>query len=303
MPKSAGFEVEIFDYLDADGLRAKYANAGVDVSAVEEVDHIGDGRPMTEVIGVRNHYDWIVASHVIEHVPDLLSFLADCEALLKPGGSLVLAVPDKRCCFDILRPISTVGQVLQAHLDGRKRPPPGIIFDDVAYARKKNGHIGWRLHDHSQLEEVRPAEDAWSMFEQARGSDAYVDMHCWVFVPSSFRLIVSALASFGLIGLRELNFQVNDGEFFVVLSTRAPLTKFDIGTLASAAFAEEHESSVLAETESLLRELESTRRELSAALQREAAQVQRVANITASTSWRLTAPLRAAKTLIARVSH
>ena len=99
MPKAAGFNVEILDYLDAEGLRRKYAAAGIDVSAVEEVDYIADGRSMTEVIGQRQRYDSIVASHVIEHVPDFVAFLNDCEALLKPGGSLVLAVPDKRCCF------------------------------------------------------------------------------------------------------------------------------------------------------------------------------------------------------------
>ncbi|HEX8047480.1 class I SAM-dependent methyltransferase [Rhizobium sp.] len=303
MPKAAGFDVEILDYLDAEGLREKYARAGLDVSAVEEVDFIGDGRSMTEVIGTHARYDWIVASHVIEHVPDLVSFLTDCEALLKPGGSLVLAVPDKRCCFDILRPISTVGQVLQAHVDGRKRPSPGIVFDDVAYARKRDGHIGWSLADRGELKEVRPAKDAWTLFEQARRSDAYIDMHCWVFVPSSFRLIVDALATFGLIGLRELSFQVNDGEFFVVLSTSAPLTTLDIGALALAAVAEEREALVLAETESLRRDLEATRAELSAALQRQATEAQRIADITASTSWRLTAPLRAAKNLVAKTFH
>jgi 2-polyprenyl-3-methyl-5-hydroxy-6-metoxy-1,4-benzoquinol methylase len=80
MPKAAGFDVEILDYLDAEGLRRKYANAGVDVSAVEEVDYISDGRPMTEVMGDRQRYDWIVTSLVIEHVPDLGAFLVDCEA-------------------------------------------------------------------------------------------------------------------------------------------------------------------------------------------------------------------------------
>jgi len=303
MPKAAGFDVEILDYLDAEGLRQKYAKAGLDVSAVEEVDFVSDGRPMTDVIGARHRYDWIVASHVVEHVPDLVSFLADCEALLKPGGSLVLAVPDKRCCFDVLRPISTVGQVLQAHVDGRTRPSPGVIFDDVAYARKRNGHIGWSLHDRSELKEVRPVEDAWGLFEKARKSDVYIDMHCWVFVPSSFRLIVRALATFGLIGLREISFQVNDGEFFVVLSTSAPLAAVDIGVLALAARVEERESLVAAEAEGLLRDLETARADLSAALQRQAAQVQRIAEITASTSWRLTAPLRATKAFIAKKLH
>src|SRR3954453_7805199 len=82
MRKADGFDVEVLVYLDAEGLRRKYSGAGLDVSAVEAVDFVSDGRPMTEVIGDRHRYDWIVASHVIEHVPDLVSFLVDCEALL-----------------------------------------------------------------------------------------------------------------------------------------------------------------------------------------------------------------------------
>lgn len=64
MPKAAGFRVETLDYLGAESLRRKYANTGMDLSVVEEVDYIADGRPMTEVIGDRQRYDWIVASHV-----------------------------------------------------------------------------------------------------------------------------------------------------------------------------------------------------------------------------------------------
>ena len=241
MPKAAGFDVEILDYLDAEGLRRKYAAAGVDLSAVEEVDYIADGRPMTEVIGERQRYDWIVASHVIEHVPDVVAFLIDCEALLKPGGSLVLAVPDKRCCFDILRPVSTVGQVLQAHVDDRKRPWPGVIFDDIAYTRKRSGRIGWGLGDREPLEEVRSPDVARQFFEQACRDESYADVHCWVFVPSSFRLIINSLAAFGMTGLRELSFRDAGGEFYAVLSTRAPAQALDLGALALSAQAEERE--------------------------------------------------------------
>jgi hypothetical protein len=244
MPKAAGFDVEILDYLDGKGLRRKYADAGLDVSDIEEVDYVSDGRRMVDVIGDRHRYDWIVASHVIEHVPDLVAFLCDCEALLKPEGSLILAVPDKRCCFDVLRPVSTIGQILQAHVDGRTRPPPGVIFDDVAYARKRNGNIGWALGEQSPLEEVRPIDDARQLFEMACDSDAYVDMHCWVFVPSSFRMIINALSMLGRTGLRELRFQPGEGEFYTVLSRQAEPVSFDLGSLALAAQAEEREAAL-----------------------------------------------------------
>jgi hypothetical protein len=51
----------------------------------------------------------------------MLGFLKDCETLLKQGGILVLAVPDKRRCFDLLQPLTSTGMILQAHAERRVR--------------------------------------------------------------------------------------------------------------------------------------------------------------------------------------
>ncbi|MFC3124936.1 class I SAM-dependent methyltransferase [Pseudoroseomonas globiformis] len=305
-PRAEGYDVEIVDYLDAEGLRRKYAAAGADVSRVEEVDFIADGRPLPEVIGARHRYDWIIASHVIEHVPDLVQFLRDCEALLKPGGALVLAVPDKRCCFDVLRPVSSVGQVLQAHLDGRTRPVPGVLFDDIAYARRRDASIGWALDDKRPLEAVQPLDFARTHFEQACASDTYVDMHCWVFVPSSFRLIIATLAELGQTGLREAAFRAMGGEFFAVLSREGRNCQADLGTLAQAAREEEAEAVLAAgastvplgdlataDHETLRRRLAALEHELAARSATEAELRARLAAMEGARLWRATAPVRA----------
>jgi SAM-dependent methyltransferase len=136
--------IETLDYVDAAGLREKYKDdPSVDISRIEPVDFVSDGRPMVEIIGKRGCYDYILASHVIEHTPDMLGFLKDCEALLKPTGILVLAVPDKRRCFDVFQPLSSTGQVLQAHAQGLRRPSIGSIFDMHAYRGERNGVIAW----------------------------------------------------------------------------------------------------------------------------------------------------------------
>ena len=142
-PKRDGWNVEIVDHLNAASLQSKYAAWGVDGSAIEEVDYIVGTDGLYAAIGRESRFDFILASHAIEHMPDVVQFLKDCERLLKPGGILSLVVPDKRFCFDVLKPLSTTGQVLQAHIDRRQKHSPGTIFDAHALHVKKNEAIVW----------------------------------------------------------------------------------------------------------------------------------------------------------------
>jgi hypothetical protein len=181
-----------------------------------------------------------VASHVIEHVPDLLGFLKDCEQLLKPEGRLSLAVPDKRCCFDIFQALTTTGQVLQAHYDRACRPSPAILFDFVANFARRGERDAWTVHETSEPRLLNSLESAKALFDHGRSTDQYFDAHVWRFVPSSFRMIASDLYLLGEISLREFSFLAPTGaEFFAVLSREAPGCPHDRLTLAKQALNEQ----------------------------------------------------------------
>jgi SAM-dependent methyltransferase len=224
LPKSEGFRVETVDYTDADGLRNKYnGNPNVDIDRIEAVDHVvGKGKTLAEAVGKRRAFDYIVASHVIEHTPDMVGFLQSCEELLTTSGVLVLAVPDKRHCFDVLQPLTSTGDVLQAHLDERTMPTPGAVFDDLAYNAVRGDDIGWGSSDGRNLRFVASLEAAANAYQSLRRFPIYRDVHVWRFVPSSFRLILRDLYEIGEIGLREERFYDSPvNEFYVSLSTSA----------------------------------------------------------------------------------
>lgn len=242
LPKAEGFRVETADYTDADGLRAKYqGNPHVDAGRIEPVDHVlNEGRTLAEAVGRPGAFGYVIASHVIEHTPDMLGFLKSCEALLAPGGVLLLAVPDKRHCFDVLQPLASTGAVLQAHLDRRIRPTPGAVFDDVAYNAVREDAIGWTAADTRPLRFFAPLDAAAAAYKTTQSQRDYRDVHVWRFVPSSFRLIMRDLHAIGAIRLREDQFHDSVGnEFYMSLSASAAGCLVDRLTLAKQGLAEQ----------------------------------------------------------------
>ena len=220
VPKAEGYNVQILDHLSAANLREKYKNApNVDLLMIEEVDFVSDGGSIFNLIDKHKYYDYIIASHVIEHTTDLLGFISDCEQLLKDNGVLVLAVPDKRFAFDCLRSYSTTGQILQAHLEKRQRHTPGQVFDEVAYNCLRDGQIAWKNGDGGDISFFRPLSDAKAVFEELQQQDTFYDIHAWQFTPSGFRLAINDLYEIGATRMQESSFHETIGhEFFISLS-------------------------------------------------------------------------------------
>ena len=192
----------------------KYAGQPVNPDDIEEVDFIG-----TKLSEVSGTFDHIVASHFIEHTTDLVEFLRGCSALLNMGGKLHLIVPDKRACFDALRPVTSTGHVIDAHVGKRSRHF-GAIFDQFANAVSRNGGILWFPGEAAPYQHIHSFADARQHVLSALSRDEYVDAHEWCFTPSSFRLIVLDLLGLDFIDMAEVEFQSDPQEFYCVLEKR-----------------------------------------------------------------------------------
>src|SRR5262245_9645324 len=243
VPKSSRRRIETVDHASAAELREKYRNdAKVDLSRIEEVDYVSDGRPLGELIKKPAHYDYIIASHVIEHMPDMLGFLKDCETLLKEDGVLVLAVPDKRRCFDVFQPLTSTGMVLQAHVERRTRATPGLMFDFIAYNGLRDGRIAWNFEDDQPLKFAHDLDFARYGIDRALPTVAIFDADLWQLTQSSFRLVLNDLYESGHLRLREQFFSETDiFEFFISLSQHGAGSPFDRITLARMTIAEQQE--------------------------------------------------------------
>jgi O-antigen biosynthesis protein len=221
-PKKQGFNVHVLDHAPVEDLREKYKLHNVVLENIEEVDFVWQGEPLFELIGNVECYDWIIASHVIEHTPDMITFLEECERLLKPGGILSLVIPDKRYCFDYFNPVTWTGELLDAYDQKRKRPSPGKVFEHCAGACYLNGKFAWSKGT-TGLFTIGDFNDARNAWEKSTKTNEYIDVHNWRFTPASFRLLLSDLQSLGLTKLSVVKeFDTTGCEFFVILSKTTP---------------------------------------------------------------------------------
>ncbi|MGE3619115.1 MAG: methyltransferase domain-containing protein [Acidimicrobiia bacterium] len=194
------------DHASTEDLRAKYADdpAVVDMVDVDVVwTDRGLRRELDEVAGEGATVDYVVASHVVEHVPDLVGWLAELAAVLRPGGSLSLAVPDKRFCFDARRRVTDVSEVVDAHLSGRRRPSLAATFDFWTHYDQVDAAALWAGAAPPPAEPLRDVE-ALERTRAAADSSDYHDVHAWVFTPASFLGILDRLAGVDLLPPFEL---------------------------------------------------------------------------------------------------
>ncbi len=216
-------EGQIFylDHLPTDQLKEKYQDDNsVDVDSIVDVDFVCRNGNMVEATG-GELFDYIVASHVIEHAPNLLQFLTDVQAILKPGGHCILIIPDKRFTFDLNRPVTTFGTVLENFLTNIKIPRISAVYDQAAMAVNANGHNLWHGIVNAQDNCLLDSEPiAWEVAHQVHAEPYYHDVHVNIFTPESFfgilkKSIVHELVLFQVKDF--LDTQIGQIEFMVRL--------------------------------------------------------------------------------------
>lgn len=216
-PKSAGYNVEVVDHLDQEALKLKYAATG-NADKIEHVNYVWNGGSYSELINKKSYYDYIIASHVIEHTLDFIGFLKDCSDLLKPQGRLVLAVPDKRYCMDVFRPLTGIGKIIDAHLAPADRPTAGSVVEYILAYATKAGAICWSENTSGDPERQFDYNNARKIYDDIVKNKTYNDVHVWCFTPDSFRSLVKDIRGLELVDLEEANFiDTVNCEFYCVL--------------------------------------------------------------------------------------
>ncbi|AXF07068.1 class I SAM-dependent methyltransferase [Paraburkholderia graminis] len=209
------------DHTDTPHLREKYReDPHVDANEIVEVDAVWGMNTLHEAIGGQ-YVDYVVASHVVEHVPDLVTWLRELAAVLKPTGEVRLAVPDRRFTFDYFRRESGLPEVLTSYVERARVPRPFCLFDHCLNAADISTAQAWRGRiDRASAKRHHTWQGALHLARDVVENGTYHDVHCWVFTPRSFANLIANLCDMDLIDFACEDFAdtVRNGiEFSVVL--------------------------------------------------------------------------------------
>ncbi len=234
--KSAGFDVRTMDHASRADLVEKYSRIGLpaeQLDRIEDVDFIWTGQPLTEAVDTGERFDYIIASHVIEHTVDPIGFLNECSQLLTDDGVICLVVPDKRFCFDHFRPLSSPGQLVEAHLFPRPVHGPASFVDTHLLTVRRDGTENtWTRATADGIGLVPcPWETVGDTVSYVIPQDTYIDIHRWTFTPASFRLLAHDLAGLGYLQVAVADVSDSHGyEFFATLRRGSSARPFDIAS-------------------------------------------------------------------------
>jgi len=285
------------DHLDTPGLVHKYRkDPSIDVSKIVQVGGVWGEQSLAQAAAGVAPVDYIVASHVIEHVPNLVGWLAELASVLKDAGEVRLAVPDRRHTFDFARRETQLPEVLEAHITGARRPSAGRVLDFAVNFREVDCLRSWREPpDPERLKHAYDVPKALQLAREVIDNGAYHDVHCWVFTPASFAQLMEQMARLGLSQFR-CSFledtQPDTLEFLVGLQ-RCPDPEVAADSWAKPARSlRDAERETARQADPSWVEAQRKIQQLTEVQEHARRLEQQLEDLRASTSWRITAPLR-----------
>jgi len=174
-------------------------------------------------------FDYVIANHVLEHVPNPIAWLQMIGTILRDDGKLFLSLPDKKHTFDKYRPDTPLSHILYDYYTGvteasREHILETELYYDMQFIQREM-NVGERLDD--------------ARLRRSFDIPVHPGIHCHVFQAETFPdkilkpLQLMGLLPFELIAYRgaqastggEFSFVLQKGEPKVELRTEQFFTK------------------------------------------------------------------------------
>jgi len=122
---NSAIQVRYIDRMSLEKLLEHYPEmASIPVQAPDIVD---DGQQLLHI--AEDSQDFAIANHFLEHCPDPIRSIHNMLRVVKQGGILYLAVPDKRHTFDLRRPVTPYAALKMAYVSGQRSGVADLFYE------------------------------------------------------------------------------------------------------------------------------------------------------------------------------
>lgn len=211
--------VKYMDYASSEDIAKKdLKNPRYKLENIVNVDYVCPHQDYSKHIDEK--FELVIANHVIEHIPNIITWLGEIHKILKTDGLLFLSIPDKRYTFDISRKETIASDVLRNYFEELKKPSFYHIFDHFYYHKKVSAKDVWLGNYENKLKINRfSPKDALNLAKKM-SKEHYADVHCSVFTNESFIQLYDLLfdlemVDFALLETGDVEYMSN--EFHVML--------------------------------------------------------------------------------------
>lgn len=226
-PLTTGENVFYADVRSTDGVKEAYKNDDeVDIDSIVHIDYV-IGKSYTETFKDVEKFKYIVLSHVIEHIPDIISYFLDISNILEDDGKIIMLIPDCRYTFDYYRNPSSFANMYDVYKNGKKSLLP--VFLD-AYSNKiimNNSFKLWNSRKYLDLEKESNPQEVLDRLKNILNQE-YPTTHYWTFTDFSFLKILQDLTIFNLFNFKVTEFYPTNypkHEFGIILELDKDLVK------------------------------------------------------------------------------
>jgi SAM-dependent methyltransferase len=158
-PMPAGATCFYGDILDGEALKTYFASESGIVNEgkidAQTFSGISDGA-----------FDFVISAHVIEHLENPIGGIRSAIRILKPHGTLILVVPDRRYTFDRLRPPTPLDHLTQDEQDGGEGTRLITYLEHIQYI-------------HPQFSTPVPEDEIMKEATRLAGARMDTHFHCW----------------------------------------------------------------------------------------------------------------------------
>lgn len=199
-------------YLEKTGL-------SVDVDSIINIDFVIKSTYKETFKNVEK-FDYVIVSHVLEHIPNLLFFFEDIQNILKPKGELIILYPDRRFCFDYLRADSKFSDIYDVYIRGMSRVASQVLDFYSNVVKENEPTKFWDLNFKIPVENKNNFVKNIQAYESTSQGISEEDVHYWPFSDTAFLKFLYDCAVHRIFNVSLKDFvptQINTQEFLLIV--------------------------------------------------------------------------------------